>query len=53
MPEIDPNSNVSFLIAAVTITLGGLIGYAISLRQRIASSLERNRRLRAQRGDRT
>ncbi|MBI4213157.1 MAG: hypothetical protein HY534_02510 [Chloroflexi bacterium] len=51
MPDIDPSGNAGFLIAAVTITLTALIGYALALRQRITRSLERNKRLRGTRGD--
>ena len=50
MPDADAfNNNVGFLIAAVLVTLGGLIGYAVWLTQRLAASKRRHTEIEAAR----
>jgi len=49
VPDADAFNNVGFLIAAVLVTLGGLIGYAVWLTQRLAARKRRDTEIEAAR----
>jgi hypothetical protein len=43
---LDPLANVGYLIAAVSVTVVGLIGYAVGLRRRLGEAAQQQRELK-------